>query len=271
MRKATSREVAFFLASMADLGLLGMEDISAREALPDTGRTWVLRGMRQVLSPPALILVTAHLGFAGLARDAGVSWQEASFMVGAIWALPANLILLGAITAGTSLAAAALAVGLSSLRLMPMVLALLPEMRGSRTRTPTLLFLSHFIAITAWVVAMERLSSIPRERRTAYFGGFAVTLCSINVLAVALAFNLMGQLPAIATGALAFFTPVYFLTSLFGSARDVSGRLALFTGMLAVPFANWLAPEFDILIAGVVGGAAAYVAGRRIDERRAKA
>ncbi|MBB3949823.1 AzlC family ABC transporter permease [Aureimonas jatrophae] len=231
-------------------------------------RTWILRGMRQVLSPPALILVTAHLGFAGLARDAGVDWLEASFMVGAIWALPANLILLGAITAGSSLAATALAVGLSSLRLMPMVLALLPEMRAPRTRTSTLFVLSHFIAITAWVVAMEKLSTIPRDKRTAYFGGFAVTLCTINVIAVAFAFNLMGQLPAIATGALAFFTPVYFLTSLFGSARDLSGRLALLTGMLAVPPANWLAPEFDILIAGIVGGAVAFGMGRWIGRRR---
>lgn len=191
-------------------------------------------------------------------------------MVGAIWALPANLILLGAITAGTSLAAAALAVGLSSLRLMPMVIAILPEMRGPHTRRSTLYLLSHFIAITAWVVGMERLANVPRERRTAFFGGFAVTLCLMNVLAVALAFNLMGQLPAIATGALAFFTPVYFLTSLFGSARDLSGRLALLTGMLAVPPANWLAPEFDILIAGLTGGAVAFAVGRWHDSRSAR-
>ncbi|WP_062011426.1 AzlC family ABC transporter permease [Aureimonas sp. AU4] len=247
-----------------------METRLPEETLDVSNRVWILRGMRQVLSPPALILVTAHLGFAGLARDAGVQWLEASIMVGVIWALPANLILLGAITAGSSLAATALAVGLSSLRLMPMVIALLPEMRSARSRTTTLMALSHFIAVTAWVVAMEKLSTIPRERRTSYFGGFAVTLCAINVLAVAFAFNLMGQLPAIATGALAFFTPVYFLTSLFGSARDVSGRLALFTGMLAVPPANWLAPEFDILIAGIAGGAVAFVAGRWLDGRRSQ-
>jgi predicted branched-subunit amino acid permease len=85
---------------------------------------------------------------------------------------------------------------------------------------------------------------------------------------VALAFNLMGQLPALATGALAFLTPVYFLTSLYGSARELSGRLALLTGMLAVPVANWLAPEFDILVAGVLGGVVAYGIGRVIDRRQ---
>ncbi|WP_244630919.1 AzlC family ABC transporter permease [Aureimonas sp. ME7] len=218
--------------------------------------------MRQVLSAPALILIVAHLGFAGLAREAGVTWVQATFMVATIWALPANLILLGAITAGLSLAATALAVGLSSLRLMPMVIALMPDLRGPGSRKATLLFLSHFIAVTAWVVALAKLPHVPPERRTAFFGGFAVTLTALNTMAVALAFNLMGQLPALATGAFAFLTPVYFLTSLYGSARETASRLALLTGLLAIPIANWLAPEFDILLAGLAGGAIAHLLAR---------
>jgi predicted branched-subunit amino acid permease len=231
-------------------------------AAPDPAGKWILRGMRQVISAPALILVVAHLGFAGLAREAGVTWTQATFMVATIWALPANLILLGAVTAGLSLAATALAVALSSLRMMPMVIALLPDLRGPGTRRSTLLFLSHFVAVTAWVVALDRLPSVPRRHRTHFFGGFAITLTAVNTAAVAFAFNLMGQLPALATGALAFFTPVYFLTSLYGSAREFSGRLALLTGLLAIPLAHWLTPEFDILVAGVVGGVAAFLIGR---------
>ena len=225
-------------------------------------RLWVWRGIRQIASAPALILVTAHLGFAGLARDAGLGWFEAAFMVFSIWALPANLILLGAITAGLSLAATAVAVGLSSLRLMPMVMSLVPDMRSERTPTRTLLFLSHFVAVTAWVVAMERLPEIPRRYRTAFFAGFGVTLTLINTVIVAVAFNLMGQLPALVTGAMAFLTPVYFLTSLYGSARDAVGRWALFLGMIAIVPANRLAPDFDILIAGIAAGLASLAIGK---------
>lgn len=238
-------------------------------ALPDQTRYWVGRGMRRILSAPALILITAHLGFAGLARDAGVTWLEASFMVFTIWALPANLILLGAITAGLSLAATAVAVGLSSLRLMPMVIALMPEMRAPGTRKRTLLILSHFIAVTAWVVARERFPDIPRRYRTAFFGGFGVTLTVVNTIVVAFAFNLMGQLPALVTGALAFLTPVYFLTSLYGSAGDLTGRLALFLGMLAIIPANRLAPDFDILVAGIAAGLASLLIGRVAKRRQA--
>lgn len=232
------------------------------EASPDPAAKWILLGMRQVVSAPALILVVAHLGFAGLAREAGVTWTEATFMVATIWALPANLILLGAVTAGLSLAATALAVCLSSLRMMPMVIALLPDLRAPGTRRSTLLFLSHFVAVTAWVVALDKLPTVPRAHRTQFFAGFAITLTVVNTTAVAFAFNLMGQLPALATGALAFFTPVYFLTSLYGSARELSGRLALLTGLLAIPVANWLTPGFDILVAGVVGGVIAFAIGR---------
>lgn len=246
-----------------------MVDEGVVEATAAGRRRWFLAGMRGIGTAPALILVTAHVGFAGLARDAGITAPEAGFMVATIWALPANIVLIGAATAGTSLAATALAIALSSLRLMPMVMALMPEMRGPRTRTGTLLALSHFVAITGWVFAMQNLRDVPRPYRTAFFAGFGGTLCAVNTVVVAAALNLMGQFPALVTGALAFLTPVYFLCSLYGSARESSGRLALFTGMAALPIANWITPELDILIAGVAGGIVAFLAGRAIDGRRA--
>ncbi|WP_102958474.1 AzlC family ABC transporter permease [Mangrovicella endophytica] len=228
-------------------------------------RYWALQGLKGLFSVPALILMTAHVGFAGLARGAGIDWMEATFMVATIWALPANIVLIGAVTAGTSLAGTALAVALSSLRLMPMVVALMPELRGARTRT--LLFLSHFVAVTGWVFAMRTLHEVPRRHRTVYFGAFGGSLCLINAVIVAIAFNLLSQLPALATGALAFLTPVYFLCSLYGSAREPSGRIGLFTGMAALPVANWLDPSSDILVAGLAGGIIAYVAGRIVETR----
>lgn len=229
---------------------------------------WALRGIKGIASPPALILTTAFVGFAALCRDAGLTWVEASFMTATVWALPAKIVLVGAITAGASLPATALAVGLSSLRMMPMVVALIPVIRGPKTRTGTLLFLSHFVAITGWIFAMERIDTVPRDKRTIFFGAFAVTLTTINTVLVALVFNLMGQLPALATGALAFLTPVYFLTSLFGTAREASGRIALFTGMAALPPAHWFIPGFELLVAGIAGGTVAYLAGRLIEGRR---
>ncbi|KHJ54320.1 AzlC family protein [Aureimonas altamirensis] len=227
-----------------------------------SGAAWFLRGMRGILSVPALILTVSMVGFAGLAREAGIDWLHATFMTFAIWALPAKIIVVGAITAGLSLPAAALAVALSSVRLMPMVVALMPELRAPRSSRWSMLFLSHFVAITCWVFAMEHLHAVPRDRRPLFFAGFAVTLTLINTMVVAIAFNLMGHFPPLVAGALAFLTPVYFLLSLFGSAREASGRYGLFVGMALLPVAHWLAPGFDILIAGIVGGLIAFAIGR---------
>ncbi|MDY8109718.1 AzlC family ABC transporter permease [Fulvimarina sp. 2208YS6-2-32] len=232
------------------------------------GLYWFAQGAKGLMTPPAFILFSAFVGIAGLSREAGLTWIEAAFMTATIWALPAQIILVGASVAGTSLLATAFAVLLSSVRLMPMVVALMPELRGPRTRTPTLLFLSHFVAITGWVFAMERLTDVPRAYRTTYFAGFAVPLTVLNTILVAVVFNLMDNLPALATGALAFLTPVYFFCSLYGSARELSGRIALFSGMAVLPIAHALAPGFEILVAGLLGGAGAYFAGRIAEGRR---
>ncbi|MEN3791206.1 AzlC family ABC transporter permease [Fulvimarina sp. MAC3] len=245
-----------------------MTAVESDPAGGEGGLYWFRQGAKGLLTPPAFILFAAFLGFAGLCREAGITWLQSAFMTATIWALPAQIIILGASTAGTSLLAAAFAVGLSSVRLMPMVVAWSPEMKGPKTRTRTLLFLSHFVAVTGWVFAMEKLKDVPRPYRTLFFAGFAVPLTTINTVLVAVVFNVMDELPAPATGALAFLTPTYFLCSLYGSAREASGRIALFAGMAVLPLGHVLTPGFEILFAGIGGGAAAYVIGRTIEGRR---
>ena len=88
---------------------------------PDTSLRWYFRGLAAVATVPALVLMTAYVGFAGLAREAGVPALEAAFMTATIWALPNQVVLVGAITGGASVLAAAAAVTLTAVRLMPMI------------------------------------------------------------------------------------------------------------------------------------------------------
>ncbi len=238
-------------------------------AVPDTHARWFLKGMRGLFSMPAIILMVAFVGFSSFIVDAGIPLGEAVFMTGMVWALPAKVLLVGAITAGMSLPAAFLTVALSSIRLMPMVAALIPELRGARTPTWHLLLLSHFIAITAWVFAMERLRDVPRERRVAFFAGFGITLTLANIVLVATIYSTVDALPALAAGALLFMTPVYFLTSVWSSSRDRSSRLAFVIGLGFGPLFHQIAPEFDILYAGLVGGSAAFLVDRVMAIREA--
>ncbi len=230
---------------------------------------WYLRGVRAAFSLPLLMLASAHIGFAGLAREAGLTLTQTVFMTGIVWALPANVVLIGAIIAGASLPAATFAVALSSIRLTPMVVALVPEMRGSRTRAWVLYLLSHFVAVTSWVIAMQELRGIPREMRTAWYAGVGGTLVLVSMVVVGVVFAISGDLPPIASAALLLLTPIYFLTSLWGSARERAGHVAMVLGLVLGPLFHLLTPGFDLLAAGLTGGFAAF--GYHIASRRGRA
>jgi predicted branched-subunit amino acid permease len=219
---------------------------------------WFLRGMRAGLSVPGLILATAFIGFGSLAREEGFSLAEATFMTISVWALPAVVVLTGAIKSGATIIGAAVVVGLSSVRLMPMVVALVPEMRTPRTRVWVLYLLSHFVAVTSWVMAFQRFPGVPREMRTAFYGGLAAWLMIANVAVVVSVYSLTAKLPPTVSAALLLLTPIYFLTSLWGSARERAGQIAMVLGILLGPILHIAAPGFDLPAAGLVGGALAY-------------
>jgi predicted branched-subunit amino acid permease len=224
---------------------------------------WHRRGLARLFSIPALILMGAFTGFSGLARDAGFSLWQTEFMVLTIWALPSKVVLIGAVLAKSSLAGAFIAVSLSAVRLMPMTVALVPEMRTQSTRKFTLYALSHFIAVTAWVMSMETFKHVPRPYRTAYFAGIACALVTSNMCVVFILFNVADQLPPIASAALIFVTPLYFLCSLWGSARERAGHYAMVLGLALTPVFHTLIPQGDILATGLTGGILAYGLGRR--------
>jgi predicted branched-subunit amino acid permease len=233
-----------------------------------SGRTWFVAGMRGIFSLPAMILMLSFVGFCAFTAQAGIPVEQVVFMTGMVWALPAKVILVSSILSGANLLTAFIAVTLSSIRLMPMVAALVPELRTEKTPTWLLLFLSHFVAITAWVFAMERVQAVPREHRITFFAGFGITLVLVNMLLVAIVYQFVTEFPPIVAGCLFFLTPVYFLASIWSSARHPVIYVALVIGLVAGPLFYWLAPEFDILLAGVGGGTLAWLAERQWRKRR---
>lgn len=232
-------------------------------------RAWYLKGMRGAFSFPGLILISSFVGFAALAKDAGVTAAQAVFMTGIVWALPSMVVLVGAIVSGAILPAAMLAVTLSAIRLMPMVMALLPEMRADKTRPWVLYALSHFVAVTSWVLAMERLRHIPRDMRATYYAGLGSTLVLTNMIVVAAVYAVADRLPSAVSAMLLLLTPMYFLTSLWGSARERAGHVAMVLGLGLGPLFHVLVPQLDLLAAGLIGGGAAY--GWHLWRRKARA
>ncbi len=220
---------------------------------------WYLRGVRAAISLPALILASSFVGFAALAIQAGLTVTQTVFMTAVMWALPAKVVMVGAVIAGNSMPATAFAVALSSVRLTPMVVALVPELRGPRTREWVLYVLSHFVAVTSWVIAMERIREVPRDMRTAWYCGVGSTLVGLNMGVVTTVYLLAAGLPRTVSAALLLLTPLYFLTSLWGSARERASHVAMILGLLLGPILHVLAPDFSLLATGVTGGVAAWL------------
>lgn len=224
----------------------------------DTQLRWYFRGMSRIFSVPSVLLMSSFVGFAGLAIQSGITLAQAVFMTITIWALPAKVVLIGAISANAALPAIMLAVGLSSVRLTPMVVALLPELKGPNTRKFTLAVLCHFVAVTAWVMAMEEMRNIPRTMRTSYFAGIGtILICSSSLIVVAV-YLISTSFPPIMFAALFMLTPMYFLTSLWRSARERAGQLAMICGILLLPVFHHLVPGYDLLLTGCVGGLIAF-------------
>lgn len=238
---------------------------------PNQPLYWYFAGMRGIFSLPALILMVSFVGFSAFALEAGLTRVEAMVMTVVVWALPAKMILTGMMASGASLLAIFIAVSLSSIRMMPMVASLVPEIRTERTPTWLLLFLSHFVAITAWVFTMQHIGAVPREHRVRYFAGFGITLTLANTALVGICYGLVASFPPVIAGALFFLTPVYFVASIWATSRQMLLKLAFVIGAIGGPALALVMPGFDILVAGIGGGTVAYLVDRTIRRRAGSA
>jgi predicted branched-subunit amino acid permease len=246
-------------------------DIAADEAHDLGGLTsleWILEGARQALTGPAFFVAIAMIGVGGLARGAGFPFGVAVASTFLIWAGPAQVLFFGAMAAGNALPAIALSICLSSIRLMPMCLSVLPMLHTKRTRLPTLLTASHFVAVTVWVESLRRLPDIPRAARFAFFFGFALTCITTTAAFTGAGYFLLTAVSTPFAAGLLFLTPVYFLSTIVRSARVATDWFALLFGLALAPVSQALiGGGFDLLALGLVGGTAAYVAGRVVERR----
>src|SRR6516165_7316681 len=88
-----------------------------------------------------------------------------------VWAGPAQVIIISALGAGATPLEVALAVGLSGVRFLPMVMSLLPLIRGPQTRFRHLVLPAHLTAASLWIESFRLLLLVPRERRLAFCNG----------------------------------------------------------------------------------------------------
>ena len=217
------------------------------------------------------VMALTFLGIGSLAREAGVSMGVALTGTLLIWAGPAQVIFLGAILGGVPLMAIALSVSLSSVRLLPMCVSLLPFLRGPKTSLPATLYTSHMIAVTGWAESISRLPAMAPEARLPWFMGLVHGLSLSASLATIAGYMLSANLPRELAAGLLFVTPIYFIAALVRNVREPIDWLALAFGLALSPVLKPLVGAgFDLLLVGLVGGTAAWAIQRGLKRRAAR-
>lgn len=232
----------------------------APERTPESSAAAFFYGVRTAATSVFMFVITVtYIGFGALTHDYGLSVIWAMLSTVLLWAGPAQVILATALGSGTAMIEGALAVGLSSVRLLPMVVALLPLVRRERTRAWQLVVPVHFMAVSVWVEAMRIAPGIPREQRIPFCNGIGMMLLTTGVVMTAVGYYLSALLPTLFGAAAMFITPLSFLVSTARNSRLLLEKAALILGLVIAPVLAYYKVELDLLWTGVVGGTLAYL------------
>ncbi len=233
---------------------------------------WAWRGARRGLAGPMWFMSLSFIGTGSIAHDAGVPLGATLLSTPLVWAGPAQVLYFGAIAAGAAPAAIAVALSLSSVRLLLLCVSLLPMLRDRRMSFLMVFYVNHNIAITSWAESMLRLPDMKREARIPYFMGFVHVLMFGSTVAIGVGWVLSSQVPPLIGAAMLLVSPLYFFTTVVGSARKAIDWIAIGLGLAFAPIARAYVPGgFDLLVLGLSAGTIAYVANRMLRARRASA
>ena len=209
-----------------------------------------------------VVVVGSYISIGALGHDLGFPLAWTVLTTRMVWAAPAQVILISALGAGAVPLEVALAVGLSSMRLLPMVVSLLPLVRTPTTRTRDVLVTAHFTAISMWIEALRFLPRVPRESRIGFANGLGTCLMAAATVATIAGYHLAQTLPGLLVAGLLFLSPMSFLMSAVRNARVTADWVALVAGLVLAPLLQWYGVGLDLMWTGIVGGILAYASQR---------
>src|SRR5215204_518013 len=237
-------------------------DLAADAPLPCSAIAFVQGLLASFRSVFTLVLIGTYVGIGALAHDYGFSIAWVLVSTTLMWAGPAQVILISALGTGAALFEIGLAVCLSAVRFLPMVVSLLPLVRGPDTRSRDLLLPAHFTAASMWVESFRLLPPLPRERRIVFANGLGLGFMLSGHVGSITGFYLAASLPVLLTAALLFLTPMSFLVSTARNSSTLINQLALGFGLIVSPLLSYFQVGLDLMWTGIIAGTAAYAAHR---------
>ena len=239
-----------------------MQDASSPgQSAPAPAYDWsgVWGGVRAALSLPGIVMSCSFIGFGALINDLGFPLLAGVATIPLIWALPGQVLFVTMWHSGAALLLIAAAVSLTAVRLLPMVIGVLAQVRiPGAPRWPEYL-LSYFTAVTIGVLSVTHLDKVPKPQHLPWLFGLGATLMTSMCIVVPVGYYMADLLPPVLAACMVFFTPAFFLLSLIASAKWRFDWAAVAAGIVLLPLARIVAPDFDLMLAGVGGGTLAFL------------
>ena len=217
-------------------------------------------GAGSALSVAGLVMAASFVGYGALLRGLEFDLTLGLLTVVVVWALPGQVVLVDSLQSGAGLFATAFAVSLTAVRLMPLTVLVLSKSRLAKAPRWPDYIVAHFTAVTMWLLSVQKMEAVSFRQRVPWLIGLGTAL-SVGMLGfTALGYELAGRLPLPVAAALVFVTPTFFLLSLLSGARWRFDYAAIVLGSALGPAVFYIAPQYDLAIAGLVGGTVAFFA-----------
>jgi len=219
-------------------------------------------GVREAASVPMLIIGASFVGFGSIIHDMNWSAWHALYSTLSTWALPGQVAMAEMAASGAPLMAIVLAVGFVNARLLPMVASLLPQVRHPSVPIWGYYAAAMLIAVTSWVGTMRRLPDLLPEQRFPFMVGYGLLLYLVSPLFTLVGYMLAGRVPETVTLALVYLNPLYFMVLFLVDLRSRTKILAIVFGTVLGPLTFLFAPDWSLVVTGLIGGTAAWALGR---------
>ncbi len=219
--------------------------------------------MQAVFSSGCVVLIASFVGFGVLAHALNMPLDYAVFLSAFVWALPSQVVFITSIDNGASWAMAAFAVSLSAVRILPMMVTLMPNVRHEKVPRFWLYIACHFVAVTAWVEGMARTPKQPKATGLSFFLGLGIGFLVVSVLGCIAGFYAAPFLPDAAGAALLFLTPLFFALSILRSVFTWGEGAVLMSSFAIVPFFHELNAGTDLLWTALIVGTALFLVQRK--------
>lgn len=222
-----------------------------------------LPGLREALGAAGVAMAATFLAFGAAVQEAGLSPGWALLACWGIYGMPGQLVLVQAAATGWAGGVGTAVMGAVAVnaRFLPMAVSLAPVLSPGKRRS--LLPAVPFIAVTPWAAAMRSLPGIEPAARINWFIGFGLTSWLVAGSASLSGFFIGGALGAEARAALLFVNPLYYALLLTADLDKPAPRRAVLCGAAAAGLALLLPAAMALLAAGLLGGTAAFLLGRR--------